>query len=68
MESHSDRLRTLRVLRHVLRRGWSRYRDLHRARASKTEPVTGLLKVQFAITAAEIRETIRLACGAEPER
>ncbi|ANY78285.1 hypothetical protein BB934_08590 [Microvirga ossetica] len=63
-----SRLRTLRVLRHVLRRGWSRYRDLHRARASKTEPVTGLLKVQFAITAAEIRETIRLACGAEPER
>jgi GT2 family glycosyltransferase len=63
-----SRLRTLRVLRHVLRRGWSRYRDLHRARASKTELVTGLLKVQFAVTAAEIRETIRLACGSEPER
>lgn len=61
-------LRTLRVLRHVLRRGWSRYRDLHRARAGETELVTGLLKVQRAITAAEIRETIRLACGGEPER
>jgi glycosyltransferase involved in cell wall biosynthesis len=62
------RLRTLRVLRHVLKRGWSRYRDLRRARASEAELVTGLLKVQRAITAAEIRETIRLACGDEPER
>jgi glycosyltransferase involved in cell wall biosynthesis len=62
------RLRTLRVLRHILRRGWSRYRDLHRSRASDPELVTGLLKVQYAITAAEIRETIRLACGGEPER
>lgn len=32
------------------------------------ELVTELLKVQYAITAAEIRETIRLACGGEPER
>lgn len=62
------RLRTLRVLRHVLKRGWSRYRDLHRARASETELVAGLLKVQRALTAAEIRETIRLAWGGEPER
>jgi hypothetical protein len=31
-------------------------------------PVTGLVKVQYVITAAEIRETIRLACGGEPER
>ena len=61
-------LRTLRILKHVLKRGWSRYRNLHRARTSETELVAGLLKVQRAITTAEIRETIRLACGGDPER
>ncbi|MXQ13580.1 glycosyltransferase [Microvirga makkahensis] len=61
-------LRTLRVLRHVLKRGWSRYRDLRQSRSGETEPVAGLVRVQRAITAAEIRETIRLACGGEPER
>jgi GT2 family glycosyltransferase len=63
-----NRLRALRVLRHVLKRGWSRYHDLHRARASEAELVAGLLKVQRAITMAEIRETIRLACGGQSER
>jgi glycosyltransferase involved in cell wall biosynthesis len=61
-------LRALRVLRYVLKRGWSRYIDLHRARAEETNLVAGLLGVQRAVTAAEVRETIRLACGGKPER
>ncbi|WP_201833357.1 glycosyltransferase [Microvirga zambiensis] len=61
-------LKPLRLLRHVLRRGWSRYRDLRKAGSEEKKLATGLLKVQRAITAAEIRETIRLSCGGEPER
>jgi glycosyltransferase involved in cell wall biosynthesis len=61
-------MRTLRVLRHVIRRGWTRYRAMLQDPEGSPELAAGLLKVQRAITVAEIRETVRLACGGEPQR
>ncbi len=57
-------LRTARLLRHVLRRGWTRYRRMRQ----EADPVSGMLEVQRAVTLAEIAETIRLARGGEPQR
>jgi GT2 family glycosyltransferase len=64
----SRSLRALRVLKHALRRGLRRYRAILQDPDIGSEVVSGLLKIQRAVTAAELREMIRLAFGGKPER
>ncbi|WP_114946232.1 glycosyltransferase [Microvirga calopogonii] len=60
--------RALRVLKHVLKRGWRRSRSILQDPKVDAERAAGILRVQRAVTLAELREVLRLALGGKPER
>jgi len=61
-------LRALRVLKHVLKRGWRRSRSILQDPNIDPRLASGLLKVQRSVTLAELREVLRLTVGGKPER
>ncbi|MGO4526446.1 glycosyltransferase family 2 protein [Microvirga sp. 2MCAF35] len=60
--------RALRVLKHVLKRGWRRSRSILQDPNIDAALASRLLKVQRAVTLAELHEVLRLTVGGTPER